>query len=84
MRSCGVAACREAAQLAYHARPVDVAGERGGEALGCTQAGWQLDAQVNLAEGFVKPEDGVTPTSPFPGGAPEITDGKLVGWSLEM
>src|ERR1019366_4140806 len=37
-----------------------------------------------LAEGFVKPEDGVTPTSPFPGGAPEIIDGKLVGWSLEM
>ena len=37
-----------------------------------------------LAEGFVKPEDGVPPTSPFPGGAPEITDGKLVGWSLEM
>jgi hypothetical protein len=37
-----------------------------------------------LAEGFVKPEDGVPPTSPFPGGAPEITDGKLVGWSLDM
>jgi hypothetical protein len=37
-----------------------------------------------LAEGFVKPDDGVSPTAPFAGAAPEITDGKLVGWSLEM
>ena len=37
-----------------------------------------------LAEGFVKPDDGVTPTAPFPGGAPEIVNGKLVGWSMEL
>ena len=36
-----------------------------------------------LAEGFVKPDDGVSPTAPFPGGTPEIVNGKLVGWSLE-
>jgi hypothetical protein len=37
-----------------------------------------------LAEGFVKPDDGVPPTAPFPGAAPEIVNGKLVGWSLEL
>ena len=37
-----------------------------------------------LAEGFVMPAEGVPPTAPFPGGAPEIVNGKLVGWSLEV
>ena len=37
-----------------------------------------------LAEGFVKPDDGVPPTAPFPGATPEIVSGKLVGWSLEL
>ena len=37
-----------------------------------------------LAEGFVKPDDGVSPTAPFPGAAPEIVNGKLVGWSMEL
>jgi hypothetical protein len=37
-----------------------------------------------LAEGFVMPAEGVPPTAPFPGGAPEIVNGKLVGWSLEL
>lgn len=34
-----------------------------------------------LAEGFVKPADGVTAQPPWVGGTPEILDGKLVGWS---
>ena len=37
-----------------------------------------------LAEGFVKPDEGVPPTAPFRGGAPEIVNGKLVGWSTEL
>lgn len=37
-----------------------------------------------LAEGFVTPAEGVSPTAPFPGGAPEIVNGKLIGWSVDV
>jgi hypothetical protein len=37
-----------------------------------------------LAEGFVKPADGVCATPPFRGATPEILDGKLVGWSMKL
>jgi hypothetical protein len=37
-----------------------------------------------LAEGFVKPADGVPATAPFRGATPEVLDGKLVGWSGEL
>ena len=37
-----------------------------------------------LAEGFVKPADGVCATPPFRGATPEILDGKLVGWSAKL
>jgi hypothetical protein len=37
-----------------------------------------------LAQGFVKPADGVTATPPFTGATPEILDGKLVGWSANL
>jgi hypothetical protein len=37
-----------------------------------------------LAEGFVKPAEGITATPPIPGATPEILDGKLVGWSAKL
>ena len=43
-----------------------------------------LIGQGLLAERFVKPDDGVTPTAPFPGSASKIVNGKLVGWSMEL
>jgi hypothetical protein len=45
---------------------------------------WALIGHGLLAEEFVKADAGVSPTAPFPGGVPEIVNGKLVGWSVEV